>query len=137
MIACVDIDDTSIEDDNIAELEARMARLLGLKRTLLDLIKNPRSPGELPVRIPETYRILQERAPHGYLQETLLSLFKEEGIKLTNAEIRGALYRMAYPYAIDNMNLRKTLARLCDRHVLHSAHRGGTVFFSRPKQKED
>jgi len=117
----------------IAELEARLARLKKIERAIEELTKFPTAGSRLV--LPPDLNVPGKRAPKYYMEDTLLKKVFAEGKWLSNADVRTALKEMDYPFLIDNHQLRKTLARLSKAGQLQTKHDRGFVFFSLPKKK--
>jgi hypothetical protein len=117
----------------ISELEARLEKLREFKRVIEGFLQShPLSESRL-LEIPNRMIRPRGRAPHGALKAAVLGLFSS-GDALSNADIRERLIASAYPYAIEGMNLRKTLDRLAEGGELQSSHKEGRVYFSKPKK---
>jgi hypothetical protein len=118
----------------IAELEARLEKLRELRRVSEGILQSI-SPSESRVlEIPRGMIKPRGRAPHGALKAAVLGLFSP-GEVFSNADIRERLVAAAYPYAIENMNLRKTLDRLAEAGEIQAQHKEGRVYFTKPTDK--
>jgi len=117
----------------IAEMEARLARLRRTEKALEELTNFPTSTSRLV--LPVDLGADKKRAPKYFMEDTLLKKVFADGKWLSNADVRAALQALKYPFLVDNHRLRKTIARLAKAGQLQTKHDREFVFFALAKKK--